>query len=187
MSNLTDINTMQQTLEQAELLYNASTVEKAISQMAESITKVLINKNPLVFTVMNGGLVVAGKLLTQLPFPLESVYLHATRYRNTTHGGELNWLVKPQQPIENRTILIIDDILDEGHTLAAIIDYCRTQGAKDVYTAVLVNKNHNRKARPDLKVDFVGLNIEDRYIFGFGMDYCGYWRNANGIYACTNQ
>ncbi len=82
-----------------------------------------------------------------------------------------------------RSVLIVDDILDEGTTLAAIIDYCKAQGASEVLTAVLVDKEHNRKARPDLKCDFTGMTVEDRFLFGYGMDYKGYWRNAPGIYA----
>lgn len=89
----------------------------------------------------------------------------------------------PMIEFRDRPVLIIDDILDEGHTLAAIIDYCREQGAASVQCAVLVDKQHERKARPDLKADYVGLEVEDRYIFGYGMDYQGYWRNAPGIYA----
>ena len=83
----------------------------------------------------------------------------------------------------DRDVLIIDDILDEGHTLGAIIDFCRHAGASRVYTAVLIDKDHQRKARPDLQADFIGLQCIDRFIFGYGMDYKGYWRNAPGIYA----
>lgn len=109
--------------------------------------------------------------------------MHATRYRDQLTGGGLEWKVRPTQTIKNRTVLIINDILDEGHTLDAIIDFCKEEGAASVLTAVLVDKKHDRKARPGLKADFTGLEIEDRYIFGYGLDYQGYWRNANGIYA----
>lgn len=80
-------------------------------------------------------------------------------------------------------MLIIDDILDEGHTLAAIVEYCRDAGAENVYTAVLLDKQHDRKAYPGMRADFTGLDVEDRYIFGYGLDYKGYWRNAAGIFA----
>ncbi|HGN3348776.1 TPA: phosphoribosyltransferase family protein [Pseudomonas aeruginosa] len=83
----------------------------------------------------------------------------------------------------DRDVLIIDDILDEGHTLSAIIDFCKHAGARAVHTAVLVDKEHERKARPDLKASFTGLYCADRYVFGYGMDYKGYWRNAAGIFA----
>ncbi|BAP21595.1 hypoxanthine-guanine phosphoribosyltransferase [Pseudomonas aeruginosa] len=133
--------------------------------------------------MMNGGLIFSGKLLPLLDFPLELSYLHATRYRNETSGGELFWKAKPEISFIDRDVLIIDDILDEGHTLSAIIDFCKHAGARAVHTAVLVDKEHERKARPDLKASFTGLYCADRYVFGYGMDYKGYWRNAAGIFA----
>jgi hypoxanthine phosphoribosyltransferase len=84
--------------------------------------------------------------------------------------------------MDGRTVLIIDDIFDEGYTLEAVINACKAQGAKEVLTAVLIDKEHDRKA-PGMSVDFTGLKVEDRYVFGYGMDYRGYWRNAPGIYA----
>ncbi|WP_067865479.1 hypoxanthine-guanine phosphoribosyltransferase [Neptuniibacter marinus] len=168
---------------QADLLYGEAEVEHAINKLAALITKDMMNKTPVVFPVLNGGLVIGGKLLTKLNFPLEAGYLHATRYRNTTSGHQLEWIVKPQIDFKGRAVLIIDDILDEGHTLAEVVSYCRSEGASEVKVAVLVHKNHDRKPNPELKADFVGLEIEDRYIFGYGMDYKGYWRNAPGIFA----
>ncbi|KAA0873850.1 hypoxanthine-guanine phosphoribosyltransferase [Nitrincola tapanii] len=168
---------------ESDLLYSQLEVEQAINRMAAEITEALGEQDPVLFCVMNGGLVITGQLLTRLNFPLQVSYLHATRYRNTTSGHELEWKVPPMIDFTGRPVLIIDDILDEGHTLAEILDFCRAQGASRVYSAVLINKLHERKARPDLQAEFVGLEIEDRYIFGYGMDYKGYWRNAPGIYA----
>jgi hypoxanthine phosphoribosyltransferase len=110
-------------------------------------------------------------------------YLHASRYRMETTGSQLDWKVKPQEDINGRSVLIVDDIMDEGHTLAAIIEYCKAAGAQEVLVAVLVNKLHDRKARPDFYADFVGLDVIDRFLFGCGMDYQGYWRNTLAIYA----
>jgi len=169
--------------EQADRLYTEAEVEQAIDAMAKAITGRLAFANPLVFCVMNGGMVVSGKLLTKLRFPLEAGYLHATRYGHETCGTLLDWKVRPAQDLFDRTVLIIDDIIDEGVTLAAIIDYCYEEGAREVLTAVLVNKDHDRKARAGLTGDFVGMTVEDRFLFGYGMDYKGYWRNAAGIYA----
>jgi hypoxanthine phosphoribosyltransferase len=95
----------------------------------------------------------------------------------------LHWKALPQLPFLDRVVLVVDDILDEGHTLQAILNAIRAQGAREVFTAVLVDKQHDRKASPDLKADFVGLEAPDRYLFGYGMDYKEYWRNAAGIYA----
>ena len=124
----------------------------------------------------------SGKLLTRLAFPLQIDYLHATRYRNNTQGSELEWHRLPALSLHGRDVLILDDILDEGATLAAVVAHCRAQGAARVLTAVLVDKHHERKV-PGIRADFVGLRVEDRYLYGYGMDYRGYLRNAAGIYA----
>lgn len=178
-----DIAHIRQVMTEADCLYTDAQLEAAIERMAVTINSQLSNSNPVVFCVMNGGLIFTGKLLPKLNFPLELSYLHATRYRNETSGGELFWKAKPEISFIDREVLIIDDILDEGHTLAAIIDFCRHAGASKVHTAVLIDKVHDRKARPGFEADFVGLPCEDRYIFGYGMDYKGYWRNAAGIFA----
>lgn len=178
-----DLAHIRQVMAEADCLYTEAQLEAAIDQVALAINAELAERNPVVFCVMNGGLVFAGKLLTKLNFPLEQSYLHATRYRNETSGGDLFWKAKPEISFIDRDVLIIDDILDEGHTLGAIIDFCQHAGASAVHTAVLIDKEHDRKARPNLKADYVGLSCIDRYIFGYGMDYKGYWRNAAGIYA----
>lgn len=178
-----DLDEIKRVYHEADLLCSQEQVNNAIDKMAAEITDQLGDKDPVVFSVMNGGLVLGGQLLTRLNFPLESSYLHATRYRNGTSGHDLEWKVPPMVEFKDRPVLIVDDILDEGNTLAAIIDYCLEHGAASVQCAVLVNKVHDRKARPDLKADYVGLDVEDRYVFGYGMDYKGYWRNAPGIYA----
>lgn len=177
------VDELTQVFAEADCLVSEEQVHAAIQSMASAITERLRGSNPLLFCVMNGGLILTGQLLTQLKFPVQAEYLHATRYRQETTGGILEWKLKPDADFHDRTVLIVDDILDEGTTLEAIGDYCRAQGAKEVLTAVLVDKQHDRKARPGLKADFTGLEVEDRFLFGFGMDYKGYWRNAPGIYA----
>ncbi len=173
-----------QVLETAQCLYDEQQVELAISGLAESISQVLQDKDPVILCVMNGGLVLTGKLLTQLNFPLTVDYIHATRYGKQTQGGALQWLVKPHNSLEDQTVLIVDDILDEGDTLAAVKKYCQQQGARQVLSVVLVEKQHNRNTTGTL-ADFVALQVEDRYVFGYGMDYKGRLRNADGIYAVT--
>lgn len=171
---------------EADCLRTADEVEAALSRMAEQITGRLAGKNPLAVCIMNGGLFVTGKLVGKLPFALELDYMHATRYGAETVGGTLNWIVKPERSLEGRTVLLIDDILDEGVTLAEIIRYCREQGAAEVYSAVLVDKIHDRKA-PGVQADFVGLHVEDRFLFGCGMDIAGYWRNLPALYAMKEK
>lgn len=184
----TEINgKIKNVFEKADCLHNLDTIELALDRMASSITEQLREANPLILCVMVGALIPTGHLLTRLNFPLEVDYIHATRYRDQTRGGDLHWLVEPRQSLKDRTVLVVDDILDGGITLAAIIDYCQQAGAKKVMTAVMVNKIRERELGGDFIPDFVGLETEDRYLFGFGLDYKGYLRNAPGIYAVAKE
>lgn len=169
-------------LEGAELIHDHQEVAQAFERMAAEITAQYADKRPLVLGVMIGGIIPAGQLLPRLDFPLEVDYIHATRYRNETRGGDLIWHALPSTPFEARDIIVVDDILDEGFTLAGILDALRHGGARSVATAVLVDKLHDRK-HEGISADFVGLEVEDRYLFGGGMDCKGLGRNAAGIYA----
>lgn len=171
-----------QVFQQADCLYNKQQTEAALDKIAADITRDLAEQNPLFICVMSGALVTMGQLLTRLSFPLEIDYVHASRYRGETRGSELHWLARPQANLKERTIVVVDDILDEGYTLAAILKDFREHGAKDVRSAVLVNKIHERRV-DNLQADYVGLDVEDRYVFGYGMDYHNYLRNVDGIYA----
>jgi hypoxanthine phosphoribosyltransferase len=166
----------------ADLLYSEAEIESALDNMAAQINQALAERDPLLLCVMNGGIVVAGKLITRLTMPLTIDAINASRYQNRTSGSQIEWILKPGTPLKGRTILIIDDILDEGITLKAIIDYCLEQGATAVYAAVLIDKMLNHQ-KP-VKADFIGLTTPNRYLFGYGMDYKGYLRNVSGIYAC---
>ena len=172
----------QQVLAEAELLHTPADIEKALDRMAVDITATLADKNPVILCLMIGAVVPAGILIPKLNFPLEIDYVHATRYQGETSGSEIKWRKLPEINLKDRHVLLIDDILDEGITLAAIIEECNKLGAAAIYTAVLVDKQLNRPRALE-KTDFAGLTVPNRYVFGFGMDYKGYLRNAPGIYA----
>ncbi len=182
-----EIDKMKNILEKADCLYDFAQLEKALDRMAVEMTQKLKEENPIVLCVMIGALIPTGHLLTRLHFPLEIDYIHATRYRGATRGGDLHWLVEPRQSLKDRTVLIIDDIMDGGLTLAAIIDYCNQFGAKKVYTAVMVNKIREREPGVNFEPDFIGVSTENRFLIGFGLDYDEYLRNAPGIYAVAEE
>lgn len=169
--------------DKADRLYTATELDAAIQQMATSINQQLTGQNPLCLCVLNGAIVLTGKLLPLLSFPLNLDCVNVTRYGARTAGDKINWLYRPAMSVVNRTVLIIDDILDQGTTLAAIKQDCIKQGADKVYSAVLVNKLINQE-KPVL-ADFIGVDADNRYLFGYGMDYKGYLRNAPGLYACN--
>jgi hypoxanthine phosphoribosyltransferase len=168
-------------LASAQQLYSQVEVEQALDRLAEVISDRLAETNPVILCVLNGALIPMGHLLTRLAFPLRQDYIHATRYQGDTRGAELQWVGRPGIALAGETVLVVDDILDEGITLGEIIRYCREVGAKAVYSAVLVEKRRHRSN--GFKADFVGLEVPDRYVFGYGMDYKGYLRNTPGIYA----
>lgn len=176
---LEEINHIKST---AKILHTKPEVEAAIAKMADKINLLLADRNPVFLCVMNGGMVIGGELLTRLTIPLTVDAINASRYQNETTGSTINWLLKPQTPLQGRTVLIVDDILDEGLTLEAIYQYCRDEGASSIYSAVLVEKMLDQ--HKPVSADFVGLKVENSYLFGYGMDYKGYLRNMPGIYAC---
>ena len=169
-------------LAKAEQLYTEREISDTIDEMTAEINQQLQDKLPICLSVMIGGLIPAGQLLPRLNFPLEIDYIHATRYKKATTGGDLDWIKYPSISLENRTVLVIDDILDEGLTLQAIVKYCLEAGAKEVFTAVLVEKELEQRAGLQ-KADFTGLTVPNRYVFGYGMDYQGQLRYVPGIYA----
>ncbi len=170
-----------QILDKAERLCSATVVAEAVTRVAGEITAQLGESFPLVLSIMRGSVVFAGQLLPQLRFPLEFDYLDVTRYRDVTHGGEISWKVTPGTSVASRVVLVLDDILDEGQTLAAVRTKLLESGASKVYSAVFADKDIGR-AKP-ASADFVGVRLPNRYVFGFGMDVRGAWRNLPEIYA----
>jgi hypoxanthine phosphoribosyltransferase len=168
-------------------LFTKQEIDAALDTMATEIHAKLENTNPVLLCVLKGGIVLTGNLLPRLDFPLELDCVHATRYRGTLQGGDITWQVVPTTALAGRTVLIVDDILDGGLTLTSIIDFCKTQEASAVYTAVLLDKPTGRLPGGLPTADFTGLSVENRYVFGYGLDYKEYLRNAPGIYEVASE
>ena len=171
----------QRLLDEADLLCAADEVDRAVLRMASDISAKLADEFPVVLSVMGGAAVFTGRLLPLLAFPLEFGAIEVTRYDNDTQGREIRWRLAPRDNVRGRTVLVVDDILDEGITLAAIRQKLVEMGAKRVLAAVLADKDIGR-AKP-AHADFVGVTVPNRYVFGFGMDAYGLWRNLPAIYA----
>jgi hypoxanthine phosphoribosyltransferase len=169
----------------ADVIHSAETVAEAVTRVAGEIANKLADTNPLLLCVMSGGVPFAGHLMMKLDFPLDFDYLHVTRYGQGTSGGALSWRSAPLTPVKGRTVLVIDDILDEGLTLAAIVEHMMRSGAKACYTAVATDKVKG-KEKP-IKADFVALTVPDRFVFGYGMDVRGLYRNLPAIYAMKEE
>ncbi|WP_295921999.1 hypoxanthine-guanine phosphoribosyltransferase [uncultured Xanthomonas sp.] len=177
--------TIAQALAQADLLVDRTRIDQAIAQMADAIAADYRGEIPVYLTIMHGALPFAGQLALELGSrgqDLQLDYLHATRYRGETVGGELVWKHRPATALYGRRVLLLDDILDEGLTLKAVREWCLEQGATDVRIAALTVKRHDRCV-PGVSADYVGVEVPDRYVFGFGMDVNEALRNLPAIYA----
>ncbi|MFK2904772.1 hypoxanthine-guanine phosphoribosyltransferase [Dyella ginsengisoli] len=169
-------------LANADLLFDRPSIDAMITRMGGEIDAALGGERALFLTVMNGALMFAGQLALAIRTDLEFDYVHATRYRGATTGHDLHWLREPIVPMSGRTVLLVDDILDEGHTLKAVRDDCLRRGARRVLIASLCTKRHDRLVE-GIASDFNGIELPDRYVFGYGMDYHEQGRNLPGIYA----
>ncbi len=168
-------------LQQADLLCTAEEVQAAVARVAREINSAMAGAHPLVLSVMGGAVVFTGQLLPLLDFPLDFDYVHVSRYGSKQQGGALHWKVEPRETVAGRAVLVVDDILDEGETLDAVKRRVMDQGATGFYCAVFADKL-NGKNKP-IQADFVGMELPDRFVFGFGMDIHGAWRNLPAIYA----
>jgi hypoxanthine phosphoribosyltransferase len=165
----------------AELLVSEAEVRTAIARLSVRLSLRLGATNPWLLPVMHGALPFAGELVMGLNFPLQLGYLHVERYRAATQGGSLSWASQPTYDLRDRTVVLVDDVLDRGETLAELVRWAEGAGAREVLTVVLVDKQLSG-TRP-VRADFAALSCPDRYLFGWGMDFQGYWRNLPAIYA----
>ena len=173
-------------LQNSERLFDEEDIDDAVDRIAELIrADYAEGERPVYLTLMHGGMLFASNLALSLGFDVEFDYLHATRYRGALTGSGLAWLHRPATALEGRRVLIADDILDEGHTLKAVRDWCEDQGALDVRIAVLCVKNHDRRVE-GIDADYIALEVPDSYVYGYGMDYHEQGRNLPGIYALVN-
>lgn len=170
-----------------DCIFDKAAVEAAITKVAHEMNQALADKMPVLLCVMNGAVIFMGQLVTQLNFPLQIDYIHVTRYRGSIEGREIHWVAEPNIELKDRTVVIIEDILDGGLTLAAVKNFCVDQGATEVYTATLVNKERPREEGGVEKCDFVGLNVEDKFLIGYGLDFQGFFRNDPGIYVVNTD
>lgn len=170
--------------ENCELVFSESRIQQALDELADQLNKRFMGERVTTLCVMNGGLIFAGHLLTRLSFDCVIDYCHATRYRNKTQGQDLHWMAEPQSSLKGSIVLVLDDILDEGNTMKAIVEYCNDKGASSVVPVVLLDKHHDRRV-DGVTAEHAALQVDDRYVFGFGMDVEGKHRQLGAIYALS--
>ena len=176
-------------LKNAEEIFDAAAVQQSVARVATILNERFDRADdetfPLVLGVMGGAVVFVGQVLPQLRFPLEFDYIHVSRYGDDDQGGQVVWKVIPRPNVAGRTIIVLDDILDEGETLAHVKQRLLDMGAAEVLIAVFADKDIGRE-KP-VQADIVGLTIPNKFVVGFGMDVYGYWRNLPGLWAIRQE
>jgi hypoxanthine phosphoribosyltransferase len=167
-------------LEHSRVIATRDEVQAAVARMAAEINTFYGDRPIVLLIVMTGAVMPAAWLAAHLEMPLRMDFIHATRYKGATAGGEISFRVPPRLDLEGQDVLIVEDIYDEGLTLESIVRYCSGQGARSVCSAVLVRKLHDRETAGELP-EFIGLEVDDYYIFGCGMDAYEHWRHLDEI------
>ena len=168
-------------LDNSRVLFDRDEVNAAVQKMADEINTYYGNEPVILITVLTGAIIPATWLITKLKMPVQMDFVHATRYRGGLYGAELEYRVPPRLDLEGKNVLIVDDIFDEGNTLAAIKGSVEKRKAGSVKMAALVRKDHDRGLSRDY-VDFVGMDVPDVYVFGCGMDAYEEWRHLDEIW-----
>ena len=166
----------------SDLVFSSTQIKTAVETIGLELERKIFQKNPVMLCVMNGGLVFAADLMRSLDSDVRLDYLHVARYLDKTVGGSLHWHKEPKLSLQDEVVVIADDIYDEGYTMEELVSYCKNQGAREVITVVLLLKDKASR-HTDLKPDLFGLQVDDRYVYGYGMDYQGHLRNVPDIYA----
>ena len=164
-----------------QLLFSKETITKSINKMAQQLNKDYADKSVVYLTIMNGGMIFASDLSKQLDLDMEMDYVQVSRYGTETTGGQLIWKHQCETILKDKHVILVDDIFDEGYTLLAVDEWCKERGAKTVTSAVLIKKIHER-GYADHQVDYFAIEVEDLYIFGYGMDYQEKLRHLTDIY-----
>lgn len=181
MDNIT--GRLKEVFQNATCVFTKAQVEQSLDDMARRMSDKLKDRDPIFICILQGGIVPLGNLLPRLDFQMEINYIHLSSYGMGQMSGEMVCKAEPTVKLEGRTVVVIDDILDTGATLRVAADYCKEHGAREVFTAVLLDKQKPRKPGGVKNADFAALTLDDQFVFGYGLDYKEYLRNAPGIYA----
>lgn len=169
-------------LNKSQILYTADELSDKIKSIAHKIEAEIDGEIPLFLTVMNGGMFFAAELMKYIKKPFTADYIHASRYGDTTFGsGHISWYRQPNiEDVKNKIVYVLDDILDEGHTLAEIVRLLNHLGAKQCKLVVLVDKDLG--IEKPIAADYTGCKAPNKYLFGCGMDIYGLYRQFDDIY-----
>jgi len=157
-------------------------IAKDVQQVAEQISADYKNKEPLFVVVLNGAFVFASDLLRALKdIRCEVTFIRVSSYFGMSTTGQLQFIVPLQQVVENRDVIIVEDIVDTGLTIHQLKAHLRGLGASSVKVASMLFKP-NKLEYEDARPDYVGREISDEFVIGYGLDFDGFLRNLGSIY-----
>ena len=151
-----------------------------IREMAIQINEDYIDKNPLFLSILNGAFIFTADIFREITIPAEVSFIKLKSYRRMETSGKVKELLGLEHNIFNRNIVIIEDIVDTGKTLTHILEEFNELGAKSIEILTLLHKPEVSKTPMDLK--YVGFEIPNKFVVGYGLDYDGYGRNLKDIY-----
>ena len=172
------------TRDQSSQLISRRKIDEAVDRVAAELRAAIDEEVPLFLCVMKGGLMFTAELMKRVQLPLQLDYVHVSRYHDTVQGGSICWHKEPATDLKGRLVVLIDDIFDEGYTMQELVRYCEASGASKVLSVVLLKKNL-QETHVDIEPDLAALEVSDHYLFGWGMDYKGFWRNLYDVYAVS--
>lgn len=155
-------------------------IEQAVQNIANQMEKDLAGKNPLFLVILNGAFMFAADLFKKLDFPAEISFIKFASYSGTKSTGEVKQLIGINEDLEGRTIVLVEDIVDSGISMEKILEDLASKKPSEIKIATLLFKPAAYVKH--FKIDYIGLEIPNDFIVGYGLDYNGQARNFKDIY-----
>lgn len=158
----------------------ASKLEAKIAELAHKINDDYKGKTPVFLPILNGSFMFASDLIKEIRIDCRISFVKTSSYAGTSSTGQLKTLIGHEESLFNQHIIIVEDIVDSGLTLDKILTELRDRGAKSVEAVSLLRKKPAREKNTEVK--YVGFDLEDEFVLGYGLDYDGLGRNYKDIY-----
>ena len=163
-----------------KVLYPRQEIEAVVTRLAAEITLEYQTRNPLILGVLKGSFVFMSDLVRRLDFPLETDFIQLSSYgRGTESSGKINISHDLKSPVEGRDVLVVEDIVDTGKSLAFLADYLQSKNPESLRFCCLLDKPSRRQS--PVTVDYRGFTVPDKFVVGYGMDYAEQYRNLPDI------
>jgi len=158
-----------------------SEIQKAITKIATDINQTMATKNVVFLSILNGSFVFASDLLKKINFPCQVSFIKMARYKGTSTYKEIKNLIGINEDLKDKTVIILEDIIDSGITIRETLKLVNEHKPKEVFIASLLFKPEAFQS--EFKIDYIGFSIPNNFVIGCGLDYNGFGRNYPDIYS----